>query len=170
MSNNTRKYSPFPKTLAACVEPLTRPLFKAQASAVSRLLTEWHAIVGPALSRHSMPEKLSFPGSKQAGGKKTGGTLTISVENGFATELQHMQPVILERLAAYFGYAAIARIAISHTFPTSGVALRSSKSEARAKTDACLSPDCSRMADTVDDSELKEALQSLAKTLSGQYT
>src|SRR5258708_1653919 len=108
-----RFYSPFPKLLERCVEPLLRPVLKAQGRALkgeglagSGLLTKWESIGGAELASHVVPEKLSFPP-----GKKTGGTLTVSVENGFATELQHMQPVILERLAIYFGYQAVARIA-----------------------------------------------------------
>jgi len=156
--NDTRRYSLFPKTLAACVEPLTRPLFKAQASATTRLMTQWESIAGPELARHTAVEKLSFPQ-----GKKTGGTLTISVENGFATEFQHMQPFILDRLGEYFGYRAIDRIAISNTFTPA----TATPGKARKTT---LPPDCSRMADKVEDGELKEVLQSLAKTLSENHT
>lgn len=152
-----RRFSLFPKTLASCVEPLTRPVFKAQGLAGSRILTEWAAIAGPQLARHCTPEKLSFPP-----GKKNGGTLTISVENGFATELQHMQPVILERLAGYFGYSAVARITISHTWTA---AAPKKKPAARPPT---LPASCARMADNVGDGALKDALQSLARTLSGQ--
>ena len=89
----------FPKTLGDFVEPITRPILKEKGLAGSRILTQWESIVGTQLALHTVPEKLAFPK-----GKKTGGTLTISVENGFATELQHMQPLILERLAGYFGY------------------------------------------------------------------
>ena len=148
---------PFPKTLAACIEPLTRPVLKAQGLAGSRILTEWHSIVGAGLAVHTAPEKLSFPP-----GKKTGGTLTISVENGFATELQHKQPVILERLAGYFGYAAIARITIAHTWHPAAA-------QPKRKPPAPKLPlDCSRIAESVTDDALREALVSLAKTLSGQ--
>ena len=151
-----RKYSFFPKTLASCVEPLTRPLFKTQGLAGSRILTEWTTIAG-ALARHTAPEKISFPP-----GKKSGGTLTISVENGFATELQHMQPVILERLAMYFGYAAVARIVISHTWPAAAPPVKAPPRR------PVLPKDCSQMADDIEDAELKAALKSLADTLAGQ--
>jgi hypothetical protein len=153
-----RRFSLFPKPLANCVEPVTRPVLKAQGLAGSRILTDWQSIVGPSLYRHTLPEKLSFPR-----GQKTGGTLVISTENGFATELQHMQPVILERLAVYFGYQAISRIVISHSWvaaPAAETKLRTLPSR--------LPPECQRLADEVSDPDLKEALLSLAKTLSGQ--
>lgn len=137
------------------MEPLLRPVVKAHGMGTARLLTQWESVVGPRLAGRTLPEKLSFPK-----GKKTGGTLTIAAENGFATELQHMQPLILERLATYFGYQAITRIAISHTY------IPAAATPPTPPVKKVL-PDCTALADTVDDPELKAALQSLAKTLAG---
>jgi hypothetical protein len=153
-----RRYSMFPKTLSACVEPLTRPVLKAQGLAGSRILTDWHTIVGPHLAKFTIPEKIAFPP-----GKKNGGTLTIAAENGFATELQHMQAVILERLAGYFGYTAITRVVISHSY------LPAAKPPAiKPRIAKSLPATCAAAAESVTDPELRAALQSLAKTLSGQ--
>ena len=153
-----RRYSLFPKTLAGCIEPLTRPVLKAQGLAGSRILTEWESIVGPKLARHCVPEKLSFPR-----GQKTGGTLVISTENGFATELQHMQPIILERMAAYFGYQAITRITISHSWHTAAATPVAIK-----KRTPALPPDSKNLTADITDPELKATLESFASTLSGQ--
>lgn len=155
-ATDKRRYSLFPKTLDQVVEPLTRPLLKTQGLAGTKILTHWESIVGAELSAHCLPEKLSFPK-----GKKTGGTLVISTENGFATELQHMQPVILERLASYFGYAAVSRIVISHSW----VHTPAPEKSAPRPT---LSKDAKHLADNVNDGELKEALDSLARTLAGE--
>lgn len=152
-----RRFSLFPKALGACVEPLTRPALRSQGLAGSRILTEWASIVGPELAVHTMPEHLSFPR-----GKKTGGTLVISTENGFATHIQHMQAVILERLASYFGYQAIARITISHSW------VPVKKEEAKPTRPAVLPKGTHICTDDVDDPELREALSSLAKTLAGE--
>lgn len=151
-----RKTSLFPKTLGQCIEPVTRPVLKANGLAGSRILTQWPAIVGAALAKHSIPEKLSFPP-----GKKTGGTLVIAVENGFAPEIQHQQPIILERLAGYFGYQAIARLVISHTYlPVTATA--TAKPARRGQ----LPKDIGQYVGGVEDEELKATLQSLARTLS----
>ena len=159
MSDTKRYFSLFPKTLANCIEPLTRPVLKAQGLAGTRLLTDWGSIVGKSLASHSIPEKLSLPP-----GKKTGGTLVISVENGFATELQHMQPVILERLAGYFGYQAVNRIAISHSW------VAAPRPEKASPPKASLPAGSHALADEVADDDLRDALQSLAKTLCGETT
>jgi hypothetical protein len=97
-----RKYSPFPKQMAQVVEPLTKPLFKSRGLAGTNAISDWPRIVGKELAGHCWPEKISFPQ-----GKKTGGTLTVACENGFATEIQHMQPLILERLNVFYGYQAV---------------------------------------------------------------
>jgi hypothetical protein len=162
-TSNYRKTSLFPKTLAQCIEPVTRPALKTQGLAGSRILTQWASIVGPKLAQHTIPEKLTFPPAK-----KTNGTLVIAVENGFAPEIQHMQPVIMERLAGYFGYHAVSRIVISHTYLPNH-----SKTPVGAspkKTQHTIAGDISQHTKDIADDELRETLQSLARTLSGTPT
>lgn len=153
--SDKRYYSLFPKALSDCVERLTRPVLKAQGLASSRLITQWHEVVGDAVAKHCVPQKLSYPP-----GKNTDGTLTIAVENGFATEIQYMQPVILERLASYFGYKAITRIAISHAYSPAKVAVKAYKKQ------TTISKESVQITGDIEDPELKNALQSLAKALS----
>ena len=164
-TDSKRTSSFFPKSLEACIEPLTRPLLKTQGLAGSRIVSQWDAIVGPQLAAHTLPEKLTFPQSnKQNGGKKIGGTLVISCENGFATELQHMQPQIMERLSGYFGYAAVSRIVISHSW------VEKPQAPTPPAPRPTLSGDSVNLTHDIADGDLKAALQSLAKTLSGQKT
>ena len=155
--DDKRRWSLFPKPLSGCIEPLTRPVLKSKGLAGSRVLTEWPNIVGEALADHCMPEKLSFPP-----GKKTGGTLVIAAENGFATQLQHMQPVLLERLAMYFGYKAVERITIAHTY------VPAPRKAVPAPPAAVLPAASAALADGVEDDELRAALQSFAGALSGK--
>jgi hypothetical protein len=154
MTEKKRYRSAFPKTIGQCVEPLTRPVFKAQGLAGARIISNWPQIVGPELAAHCVPQKLSFPA-----GKTTDGTLTVAVENGFAPEIQHLQPVILERLAHYFGYRAVSRLTISHSF------LPATEKSKKHKVKTALEP--VSMSEEITDPELKMALQSLAETLSG---
>jgi len=149
-----RKSSLFPKTLSKCVENLTRPALRSQGLAGSRIISEWQAIVGANLAQHSLPQKLSFPA-----GKKTGGTLSIAVENGFATELQHLQQIILERLAVYFGYRAVSRIVISHTY------VPETKKQTTTPLTKKLSAESLALVEKVEDEELRVALAGIARTL-----
>jgi hypothetical protein len=154
-TNAYRKYSLFPKTLSKCVENITRPVLKTQGLAGSRIISEWKSIVGEKLANHCLPQKLSFPT-----GKKTDGTLSIAVENGFAPELQHSQILILERLAVYFGYRAVARITISHTY------VPENRKEITKPIKKTLSADSMALVEQVDDEELRAALTGIARTLS----
>lgn len=151
-----RRSSMFPKTLSQCIEPITRPVLKTQGLAGSLIISEWPSIIGEKLSAHCIPQKLSFPP-----GKKTDGTLRIAVENGFATELQHLQPVILERLSTYFGYKAVAQVIIAHTYTPELEKLPALPRK------ASLPPHCVSIAEGVEDEALRAALTGIAKTLSG---
>ncbi len=151
---NYRRHSLFPKTLSKCVERITAPVLKTQGLAGSRIISEWQSIVGVNLAGHCLPQKLSF-----TAGKKTDGTLSIAVENGFATELQHLQPLILERLAVYFGYRAVSRINISHTY------VPEVKKTTKKPLQKTLSADSILLTKQVEDAELREALENIAKTL-----
>lgn len=150
---NYRKSSMFPKTLSQCIEPVTRPILKTQGLAGTRILSEWSEIVGEKLADHSIPQKLSFPT-----GKKTDGNLTIAVQNGFAPEIQHKQALILERLASYFGYKAVARITISHSYVTEAP-------KAANKIKGKLKASSIDLAKSVEDTELRAALTDIAQTL-----
>lgn len=158
MTNKTefRRSSMFPKTLSQCIEPITRPVFKTQGLAGTKIISEWESIVGKKLAGHSIPEKLSFPA-----GKKTYGTLSIAVENGFATELQHMQPVIIDRIATYFGYKAVSRVTITHSYITE------LKKESPITKKNILPVSCCELTDEIEDENLRVALTNMAKSLSG---
>lgn len=148
-----RRYSLFAKSLKSCIEPVTKPILKSQGLAGNRILEEWEQIVGSQLATHTLPEKLTFPQ-----GKKTDGTLVIGCESAHALALQHMQPIILERLAVYFGYRAVGRITISQRFVRPVVpAQKKSTIKAVMVDDDCLSE--------VEDVELKQALAGFAKTI-----
>ena len=72
-----------------------------QGSIVSR----WSEIVGERYARVSSPESIRFPM-----GKKAGGALTLLVDGAHAPLIQHLTPMIVERVNRFFGYAAIDRI------------------------------------------------------------
>lgn len=155
MQISYKRRSMFPKTLSQCIEPITRPVLKKQGLAGSRIISEWRSIVGEKLATRCIPQKLSF-----SAGKKIDGTLSIAVESGFATELQHNQPLILERLATYFGYKAVSRITISHTYIS-----EQEKPEPTTKRKSPLPQSCIDITRDIEDEELRTALTNIARTL-----
>ena len=93
---------------AATILPgVTRRAFARRGFSRTAVVTEWPAIVGDALAAETIPERLVFPR-----GGRAGGTLHIRVGGAFATELQHLEPLVIERINRHFGYAAVARLAI----------------------------------------------------------
>lgn len=71
----------------------------------SAIVSRWPEIVGERYAKVSSPESIKFPV-----GKKAGGVLTLLVEGAHAPLIQHLAPMIIERVNRFFGYAAINRI------------------------------------------------------------
>ena len=93
----SRKHKWFPE--------LTRQALGKRGLAHASVITEWERIIGPDLARYSQPEKLIFPR-----GQRDRGTLHIRVLGSLATELQHLEPLVIERVNTHFGYRAVERI------------------------------------------------------------
>ena len=79
--------------------------------AYADLLAHWPDILGPELSRHCLPEKLSFP-RDPSGTAKTGGTLTLRARYGRALDVQYSAPAIIERVNAYCGYNVVVALKV----------------------------------------------------------
>ena len=71
----------------------------------SAVVSRWAEIVGERYARVSSPESIRFPA-----GRKSSGALTLLVEGAHAPLVQHLAPMIIERVNRFFGYAAIDRI------------------------------------------------------------
>jgi hypothetical protein len=69
------------------------------------IVSRWAEIVGERYAKVSSPESIKFPM-----GKKVAGVLTLLVDGAHAPLIQHLTPMIVERVNRFFGYAAINRI------------------------------------------------------------
>lgn len=90
-----------PRLLGAALPGAAGALFRRQGFAEAGVLTDWPEIVGRPLADHTCPLRLSRDG-----------TLTLRVAGAFALELAHLEPQILDRIARYFGFRAVTRLAI----------------------------------------------------------
>ena len=95
------------RALAADVPHIVKPVLGKRGFIEGQLVAQWGEIVGADLARRMLPEQLSFPH-----GQRRDGTLRLRVVPGFALEAQHREPQILERLNAFFGYRALARLVL----------------------------------------------------------
>ena len=92
--------------IAVPSERVTRPVFGRHGFAGGALVVDWPATVGSAVASHTMPIRIRFPPKERAEG-----SLIIKVDSGaFALEVQHLEPLILERINGYFGWKAVARL------------------------------------------------------------
>lgn len=98
----------FPTTLQKAAETATKTAFKRYGLAQARLASDWEHVVGPVLAAKALPQRIQF-----TKGKRDDGTLFLAVATGWALEIQHLEPVILEKIATYFGYRAVSRIHIT---------------------------------------------------------
>jgi hypothetical protein len=69
------------------------------------VVSRWGEIVGERYARVSCPESIKFPA-----GRKAAGVLTLMVDGAHAPLIQHLTPMIIERVNRFFGYAAVNRI------------------------------------------------------------
>jgi hypothetical protein len=79
--------------------------FKRFGFIQSAIVSRWNEIVGERYARVSLPESIRFPA-----GRKSGGVLTLLVEGAHAPLVQHLAPLIIERVNRFFGYEAVNRI------------------------------------------------------------
>lgn len=76
------------------------------------IVSRWAEIVGARYAKVSSPESIRFPL-----GKKAGGALTLLVDGAHAPLIQHLTPMIVERVNRFFGYAAVNRIVFKQGKP-----------------------------------------------------
>ncbi|MDO7835926.1 DciA family protein [Sphingobium sp. HBC34] len=84
-----------------------RAAFRKFGFVQSSIVTRWTEIVGAHYASVSAPESIRFPV-----GQKAGGTLQLTVLSGHAPMIQHVLPDIVERVNRFFGYAAVAKVAM----------------------------------------------------------
>lgn len=124
-----------------------------QASVVSR----WAEIVGERYAKVSTPESIRFPA-----GKKSDGTLNLVVEGAHAPLMQHMAPLVMERVNRFFGYEAIAKVA----FRQGRVAVAGAAKPVRPEA-AAVPKELGEGLRQIADPELRACLESLASKLAG---
>ena len=79
--------------------------FKRFGFIQSAVVSRWGEIVGERYAKVSSPESIRFPA-----GRKSGGVLTLLVEGAHAPLMQHLSPLIIERVNRFFGYEAVNRL------------------------------------------------------------
>jgi hypothetical protein len=158
-ANDRRRHAP--RAIAESVDRLTRPLFARRGFAGGAIVRDWATIVGPALATHTLPERILYPDRG-----RSDGTLHLRVANGaLAMEIQHLAPVLIERINGYFGYSAVAQIKVfqrplPERPPAPPPAVRPLIPAEERRLSGSLAP--------VGDDDLRQALEALGRAVLGR--
>ncbi|RJT24703.1 DUF721 domain-containing protein [Chakrabartia godavariana] len=140
------------RRVAELVPGVGQAAFRRFGFIQSSIVSRWTEIAGAKYADVSVPESIRFPQ-----GKKSDGTLTLLVERAFGPMMQHVEPVIIERVNRFFGYAAVARITLKQ-----GSLMRNAARPKRPE----LRPVPAELGDSlreIADPELRAVLSSLAQ-------
>jgi hypothetical protein len=147
------------RALAADVPHIVKPALGKRGFVEGQLVAQWADVVGSELALRLLPEKLTFPP-----GRRSDGTLRLRVAPGFALEVQHREPQILERLNAFFGYHALTRLVlVQGPLPTDRATVRRRQRDLAATERAALEERVAGIADT----DLRHALTRLGEAVIG---
>ena len=149
------------QALGKSISKLIQESFSKRGFADGEILHRWPTIIGKMLAKASHPEKIIY-----TKGRNADGTLQLRVGNsGLALDIQHMEPMILDRINAYFGYRAISRIKIIQAPLPPQKERPSYKPRVLTKVEK---KSLNQQLSTVGDPKLKKALESLGESVTGR--
>lgn len=104
-----------PKPLAEFVDVCLGRALAAQGFAASDVILAWADIVGERLAAFSQPLRIDWPrrgAGRSHEDRPDPATLVVRVEGAFALEMQHLAPVVIERVNAYYGWRCVGRLVL----------------------------------------------------------
>ena len=107
--NHTRPRGGEAKAISDLMPEIGRAAFRRYGFVQSSVVTRWPEIVGDRYAEVSAPQAIRFPS-----GKRSGGTLELTVSGAHATLMQHVAPEIIERVNRFFGYGAVDKLKFIH--------------------------------------------------------
>ncbi|HAD87832.1 MAG TPA: DUF721 domain-containing protein [Rhodospirillaceae bacterium] len=137
---------------------LTAAAYGRRGFAEGDVIRHWPEIAGDLLARHTLPDRITFPR-----GQRTGGLLHLQVgTSAVATEVQHLEPLIVEKINAYFGYGAVKAI---HIFQRPLPPRAAEETPPPARLSAAEQSSLERDLAAVTDPDLRDALEGLGKAV-----
>lgn len=121
------------------------------------VVSRWGEIVGDKYAHVIAPESIRFPK-----GKRADGVLSLTVVPAHAPMMQHVLPLIIERVNRFFGYVAVAKVSLRQ-----GEVLAPAKRVPIARPVA-VPVELGDSLKSVGDPELKAVLEALARGLAAQ--
>ena len=147
-----------PRQLSHLVKQVARQSVGKDWELYAALLDHWQEIVGDDYARVTTPVKVLFPHQPNEA-RRRNGTLTVRLPKGLAMEFTYKAEQIRQRINAYFGYDAIAKIAFDPVFGIGG------RKKAKTAPDPVEAAKIAEQAESMDSADLKAALQSFGQAL-----
>lgn len=148
-----------PRAIADLMPRIGGAAFRRFGFVQSSIVTRWAEIVGERTAAISEPESIRFPA-----GKRAQGTLALTVASGYAPIVQHVLPEIIERVNRFFGYEAIAKVAIRQ----GQIAVREPERRPPPANLRPLPDDLGEGLRDIGDPELRAVLEAMAKGLAAE--
>jgi hypothetical protein len=160
MQTFSPRKSSWSQPLADLVGAAVDPVLARQGFGQSNIILYWDDIVGERIASASQPLKLQWPPrgkNPHPGQAIEPASLVIRVESGFALELQHMAPVIIDRVNAHLGWKCVGRLLLKQ-----GPIVRIETTKRRNKPiDKASLAEAEKTVTEIGDNRLREALARL---------
>jgi hypothetical protein len=161
-----RKPKPRARPLADFIDACLGPSLAAQGFAASDVIVAWPEIVGERLAAFTQPVKIEWKRkapNADPEARPEPATLVVRVESAFALEMQHLAPVVIERVNAHYGWRCIGRIVLKqgpvHRFePKRPAPVKVSPAD-RRKVESAVEP--------IEEAGLRAALERLGEAVIG---
>ena len=103
-----------PKPLADLIDACLGPALAAQGFAGADIVAAWPEIVGARLAAACQPVRIEWGrrGLRDRDERPQPATLVLRVEGAFALEVQHLAPLLIERINARYGWRCVGRIVL----------------------------------------------------------
>lgn len=141
------------RSVAEMLPDVGRASFRRFGFVQHSVVSRWGEIVGARYADVSAPESIRFPQ-----GKRSNGTLTLTVSGAHATMMQHVLPDIVERVNRFFGYPAVEKVTIRQ-----GAVAKPAPKRAPPPSLAPVPVELGESLRAVGDPELRAVLESLAR-------
>ena len=148
-----------PRAVADMLPNVGRAAFRRFGFVQSSIVSRWSEIVGVRYAGVSAPESIRFPV-----GKRSDGVLSLVVEGAHAPMMQHVVPVIMERVNRFFGYQAVSRV----QFRQGIVQVARTKARPAPASLRPIPADLGESLREVADPELRAVLEGLARGLAAR--
>lgn len=150
-----------PRLLSTMIERMTKPIFGKRGFAHATVVNQWPDIVGAELAALTAPEKIVFSRDGASGGILHLRTVT----GGLATEIQHLEPLIVERINQHFGYKAVIGLRMTQgPLPQRDEPVQPEPRQLSPEEEQQLSESLSN----VDDPEIRDALARLGRSITAR--